>query len=610
MLRTLGSGHLSTVPKGDWHRRDGLARSSATLFLVCLSALSGCGREDVSGTAAPPKPVSIIDLSTGVPRSETLVAGVVEPYRQSDTSFDVSGLVTYVIDLGESAEGPQLDGRGELLLNQDGEAVRTGTVLARLDETRFRQAVIAAELSLASTDRQIDALKIELRDVYPARIASAEATASAAAADTQSARESVASAQAELDLARTTVERDRVLIESGAVAQSVLDQSESSFQTATASLAQARSALDAALQSESSASASLAETRGNLSVREADLASLEASRAELRNELERAQTDLDSSVLRAPFQGRVTARHIERGSFANAGTQIVELTMETAVKVVITVSADEERQIALGMQMPIYVETPGDSGGLRSFTGTVFEKASIADSGTRTFRIGLILPNPVLSDMAPGEAASVSDLFPVLSLPGRPTEDLWVNVAAAFERGNETLVLAMPRGDRTAVLAGTTQVPRAVAIEFTDEWEQLDTWSLRRIAPTAELTVGDPLVLNPTPQAEAGVVVGAAQYAFRPGDVVRVGLEAALPTPGFWVPATALVPRTGDVLLFIVRQGVAREVVVQVAESSGAFRRVSAADLSDGDSVVVRGMQYLSDGDAVTSSLAAGEGTP
>lgn len=582
----------------------------AGLFVFAALGGGGCGREEVSGSAAPPKPVTVMDLRPGVPRTETLVAGVVEPYRRSDTSFDVSGLVLDVIDLGEPAEGPQYDGEGSLLLTDSGVPVREGTVLAMLDPTRFQQAVSAAELSLASTDRQIDALRLELERVYPARLDNARASASAASAEVTSSGETVRSAEAELELARVTVERDRVLIQSGAIAQSVLDQSESAFRTAAAGLARARASLDAAKQSEQSAVASLAESEGSLLVRQADLESLRASRAELLIDLERAQTDLVSSVLRAPFQGRVTARYIERGAFANAGTPIVELTMETAVKVVITVSAEEEREIALGMSMPIYsgssAQSEESSGA--TFTGTVFEKASVADSGTRTFRIGLILPNPLReppTTSATSASASVGDLFPVMSMPGLRQDDLYVNVACTFERDGQTFVLALPDSLVVSEMRGSVQTPRAIPVALTDDWQQFDTWSLRRIEPTPDLSNGDTLILNPDESDEAGVVLGSPQYVFRPGDVVRVGLDAALPRTGFWIPATAIVPRTGDSLVFAVEQGSARAVVVDVLESSGSFRRIIADGLDDGAAIVVRGMQYLSDGDPVTSEPAA-----
>jgi len=579
-----------------------------TVLLVCLCAI-GCGEEDVIGTAAAPKAVSVITLETGIPRSETLIAGVVEPYRRSDVSFDVSGLIIEVIDLGEAAEGPQLDGSGELLRAPDGLLVREGTVLALLDPTRYEQAVTATELSIASTDREIDALVVELDEVFPARIESAIATVAAATADVSSARESVIAARAELALAETTVERDRVLIESGAIAQSVLDESESSFQTASANLAQTRAELDSSLQSEQSAKAGLSETRGDFRVRQADLESLRASRAELVNALDQAKTDLASCVLRAPFQGRVTERYVERGSYANAGTAVVELTMETAVKVVITTSAEEERRIALGTRLPIYADLLNTNAESDRFLGTVFEKASIADTGTRTFRIGLILPNPLLSsgDPLPSDAlASVSGFFPVLNLPGTDKDAVFVNVSSVLMKDGKTHVLALPRSLSTISASRELQIPRAVPVELTDEWEQFDKWALRRIKANRDLQPGDALVLNPKTSDETGVHIGSMQYAFRPGDVVRVGSDTDLPQSGFWVPATAIVPRTGDNFVFAVENGVTNEILVDVLETSGAFRRISAPALSDGLAVVVRGMQYLADGDPVSTDPTLG----
>ncbi|MEL6796043.1 MAG: HlyD family efflux transporter periplasmic adaptor subunit, partial [Planctomycetota bacterium] len=329
------------------------------------------------------------------------------------------------------------------------------------------------------------------------------------------------------------------------------------------------------------------------------------------NSIEQAQTDLSSTTLRAPFEGRITARYVERGSFANAGTPIVELTMETAVKVVITVSAKEERGISLGMRVPIYFGDVAVTGEAATFVGTVFEKASVADSGTRTFRIGLILPNPLLQgggDASGAEGASLSDLFPVLRLPGTPEDHLYINVACILERDGQSFVLALPDDIERASLTGALQVPRVVPVTLTDDWEQLDTETLRRIEPTADLSANETLIRNPSDTDQSGVMVATKQFAFRPGDVVRVGLEASLPEPGFWVPATAIVSRSGDSLVFVASEGAAREVAVDVVETSGGLRRVSAPELAEGDAIVVRGMQYLSDGDSVTSQPVASEG--
>ena len=584
--------------------------AGVVLAVVSLT-LVACGSDEVAGIEKPAKPVSTMVVSNGVPRSETRVAGVVEPYRQSDMSFDVSGVLTQVIDLGDSVQGPQLDGEGELLLDPEGIPVRKGTILAVLDPIRFEQSVKAAELALASNEREIESLQTELEEVYPARVSNAEAAAAAASAEVTSAKESVSSAEAELKLALTSVERDRVLIQSGAIAQSVLDQSESNFVTATASLARARAALESALQSERSASASLQENKGQLRVQQVNLETLNAAKAELANALEQAKTDLDSCVLRAPFDGRVTGRYIERGAYVNAGTPIIELTMETAVKVVITVSAEQERLIGIGSQLPIYIDLGVDGGGSDIAMGAVFEKAGVADSGTRTFRVGLILPNPLLSDNNGSnkeKLVAVGDLFPVLNLPGNPDDAFYINVACVFQKDGRDYVLALKRAQLEAGGVGSSQVPAAIPIKLTEDWAQLDTTTLRRIEAVEGLQAGDALLTNPQPAYESGVRVGMNQFAFRPGDVVQVGVDAALPSEGLWVPATAIIERTGAKLLYVIDNGKAREVIVDVLETSGTFRRVTSENLNEEAQVVIRGMQYLADGDAIVNKAAASEG--
>ncbi|MEM9372191.1 MAG: HlyD family efflux transporter periplasmic adaptor subunit [Planctomycetota bacterium] len=582
---------------------------SAICVATGMLFLIGCDRGEVVGTAPPPKAVEVISLEEGVPRTETRIAGVVEPFRQSDVSFDVSGVIERVIDLGEVAQGPQYDGAGALLLDASGGIVREGDILAILDTTRFVQAVTAAELALASTDTEIEALQVEIEEVYPARIAGAEASAEAAASEVVSARENVSAAQAELELARTTVDRDRALIGSGAIAQSVLDESEATFRTATATLAQAKATLESTLQSERSSLASVSEARGDLRVRQANLESLRATRAEQVNDLDQAQTDLDSCVLRAPFGGRITGRSTERGSYINAGASVVELTMETVVKVLVTLSPEQERRTHLGAELPVYAD--GTAGGPErvAFTATVFEKSSVADSGTRTFRVGLILPNRILGDDGTDSGiglTALSSMFPVLELPEYSNSELFINADCVYEIDGRPHVLALPDDYTDRISEGGVVVPVRVQIELTDSWQQIDAATLRGIRPNSRLAPGNPLVANPGEASERGIRIGSNQYVFRTGDVVRVGLDADLPGRGFWIPATSIIPRTGDNLVYAVEGGIAKEIVVDVLESSGSYRRVSSPSLKDGMPVVVRGMQYILDGDSVESQPHTG----
>ncbi|MEM9379605.1 MAG: HlyD family efflux transporter periplasmic adaptor subunit [Planctomycetota bacterium] len=577
-------------------------RLPALLLFVLVVA---CGGEPVVGVAESPRAVVTTELTATRPRSETLTTGIVEPFRVSELSFDVSGLVTGTLDAGEFARGPQLDGGGELLVDAGGEVVRRGAVVATLDATRFRQSLAGAERAIATTERRIESARVEIERVVSAQLANAQAGAEAAKSDVVSAQQSIAVAEADLDLASSTVERDRVLIKTGAVAQSVLDSSEAQFRTATAALARESAALQSALKAEAAALANISEIQGSVLVKEADIVTLQAQLEEQRVDLERARTDVESCTLRAPFDGRVTRKLATKGDYVVAGTSIVELTLISPVKVALTASGDQERELGLGAGVSVYADASGSDGELESTVGTVFEKTSVADAGTRTFRIGLIALNPEIRAKgmpADGSSESLSEVFPVVPLVVDGSEGLYVSADCVYEEGGRSYVLRLS-GFQTRSKGGAPvgpQVPEVTEVELDDAWEQIDAWTLRRLRAPGDLEDGDALVRNPTPADRDGVTVGSRDFLFRPGDVVRVGLDAALPPVGYWLPVSAILSGAGQRSVFVARDGRARQVVVDVNEASGDKRRVTAPDLIDGAQVILSGVTFLRDGDPVS----------
>ncbi|MEM6567860.1 MAG: HlyD family efflux transporter periplasmic adaptor subunit [Planctomycetota bacterium] len=581
-------------------------RLSAPPVLLLVAA---CGSEPVVGVAEAPRAVVTAELTTSRPRSETLTTGIVEPFRVSELSFDVSGLVTMTLDAGEFARGPQLDGEGELLVQGDGEVVRRGAIVATLDGTRLRQALAGAERAIATTERRIESARVEIDRVVSAQLVNAEAGAEAAKSDVISAQQSVAVAEADLDLASTTVERDRVLIKTGAVAQSVLDSSEAQFRTATASLARETALLQSALKAEASALANISEIEGSVLVKEADIVTLEAQLEEQRIDLERAQTDVESCTLRAPFDGRVTRKLATKGDYVVAGTSIVELTLISPVKVALTASGEQERELGLGTGVSVYARgmQPGDD--VDSVIGTVFEKTSVADAGTRTFRVGLIALNPevrVRGMPADGSSESLSEIFPVVPLVVGGAEGLYVSADCVYEEAGRAYVLRLPgfQTNRKGGAVDGPQVPVVTEIELDDAWEQIDAWTLRRLRSPGELEDGDALVRNPTPADREGVAIGSRDFLFRSGDVVRVGLDAALPPLGYWLPVSAILSGAGEESVFVVSDGRANKVVVDVHEASGDLRRITAPGLADGVEVILSGVAFLRAGDPVSTSAA------
>ena len=575
--------------------------------------LTACGGEDGPPPSVPPRPVTILELSDRVPRSELRATGVVEPYRESYVGFEVAGRIATVADVGREVNGPLLDGDGGLLLGPDGEPRRLGEVIATLDDTRYRQAVTAAELRLASTREQLEAQTIDLERVASSDLEAAKAQEEASGLEVESGRDEVSAAQAALDLATSTVERNRGLIGSGAISQSVLDQSEAELRTATARLRQAQSAVAALLQVQRAAQAQVSKAEGAILLKEAEIRTTESSLAEQENELARARTDLASCVLRAPFNGRITGLDAATGSFVQAGAPVVSLVMMAPVKVVLTASAELDREILQGMGVRVFPSQGTDELLEQGVVGTVYEKGEVADPSTRTFRVGVMVRNPLLTGDGragpEGGAAPGTDIFPVISPTLEFDGPLLVNVACVLEEDGDTYVLQLPnlQLERTQRDLGATYVPQKVRVVLNDTWDQIDRWTLRGLEDSGGLVAGDALVVDPTPARIESVTVGSRQWAFRPGDIVQVALDVGLPPRGFWVPVSSIRAQGETSAVFRVSGGRTERVTISVHEAFGELRRVEGDELRAGDRLLADGVHYVAEGDPVEVVASVGE---
>jgi len=571
------------------------------LTLALLGA--ACSSADDVAPETPARPVTVLELRSEIPRGELLATGVVEPYRSSDIGFEVGGRILGMVDPGQELAGPLLDADGQLLLDGDGNPRREGDVVAVLDDTRYRQAVEATRLKLESTRKQLAAQQVDLDELASAQLEGAKAQSQAAAAEVAAAREDISSAEAALELARTTAERNRTLAETGAVSRSVVDESEAQLTTSQAKLEQARRRVDSMLQAQRAADADVAAAEGSILLKKANLETTEAQIKELENELQRARTDLESCVLRAPFSGRLVSAAVASGTFVQPGQPVGTLVMMAPVKVVFTASAGQDRQLSLGMGVRVYPDQGTPDLLEEGIVGTVYEKGEVADPGTRTFRVGILVRNPLLNGDIDGDvAAPGTGIFPAIARTMDADAPLWVNMDCVFEEGNQAYVLHLPELRLTQVERDLEAAyrPERVAVTLADEWDQIDRWSLRRLGDAGGLVQGDALVMNPDPTAQDELVhLAGRQWALRPGDLVRIGLDLDRPPKGIWVPVSAISERNGSTSVARLDDERIELLEVQVHEAYQELRRVEAEGLGEGSRIVSRGVHYVSDGERV-----------
>ncbi len=219
----------------------------------------------------------------------------------------------------------------------NGQAVKRGDVIARLDDGDYRLAVTAAQDKLATQESTI------ARIGRQAEAAQAQVLQSAAQIDAAKADAVRASA----DYARATQ------MQADYVAKSRIDQAKAD-----------RDRTEAAVKS---AEAALVAARANVEVLRAQSREAESLAAELRTAADRARRDLDFAVIRAPFDGVVGNKAVEAGAYVSPGSRIAALVPLKSVRVDANFKETQLARVRPGQEVHIHVDAYPD----RDIVGTV-----------------------------------------------------------------------------------------------------------------------------------------------------------------------------------------------------------------------------------------------
>ncbi len=202
--------------------------------------------------------------------------------RQVDLAFNSEGTVT-------------------ALLKHEGDPVKTGDVLATLDDATYRSSAALARARRDAAQAQLDKLQNGTRRE-----------------DIDQARANLAVAQAMLANAKATYDRQVGLAASNATTRQLVDDARRGLDTTTAQLAQAQAALTEAINGPR--------------VEDIDAAKAQLREAEAAQDL--AQTQLARATLKSPADGIVMTRVIEPGTVVlpNSAVYSVAITGEVWVR--------------------------------------------------------------------------------------------------------------------------------------------------------------------------------------------------------------------------------------------------------------------------------------
>ena len=375
------------------------------------------------------------------------------------------------------------------------------------------------------------------------------------------AQRGVDAIQAQLRLAEQTLEREQNILDEGAGTQQAVDDAQSAFDSTAAQLAAARANVEA-----------------------------------IAADLSRAREDLADTTLLAPFSGRITAIHISQGAVVDAGMPVVTLTLMDPVQVQVQVSANDEREIRTGARARVFPGDPLRGGEPIPISAIVYEKNAVADPGTRTFRIDLIVRNERRRveqlDPALRGLPVVNDYLPVVRRYRGEEGPLFVDLESVLYEGRKTYVLRLvgvsfsTSGTRSAT--GRHQ-PEKIEVELADDYMTVIKWNFRSVREGSGLEEGDFLIVRPRPEYVEGVAMGRAQWLFRPGDLVPVEFILPGPPAGFYVPIRAIVSVASRPAVFLVEGDRAKLVDVSVHQTYEELQRITGEGVVDGARVIVGG---------------------
>jgi HlyD family secretion protein len=218
-------------------------------------------------------------------------------------------------------------GRISAILVNEGDFVIAGQILAKMDTSVLQAQEREAKARLRQAEIAIDIAKsrLEQRKI--------EKTAAQAV---------VAQRQAEIERAKTRLDRSKTLTSSRAVSLQQLDDDQAAFLSAQAMLRAAEANVLAAQSAIITAKAQIVGA-------EADVEAMKAA-------VERIQADLEDSVLKAPIDGRVQFKVAQAGEVVGSGGVVLNMMDLTDVYMTFFLPTAAAGRIAVGAEARIILD--------------------------------------------------------------------------------------------------------------------------------------------------------------------------------------------------------------------------------------------------------------
>ncbi len=294
---------------------------------ILVILVAGCGNSEAKPSALPE--------ATPKPVAVSLVSA---EERMLPVGLDVTGALMADAQTDVASE---IDGRVTQVLVERGLVVKEGTVLVRMDDRDAINQLREAEATEAQTRERLGLVDGEYFDPLKTP--------------------DVRQARAVMDRAEADYQRFKQLLDEGAISRSEHDLRRMDFLTAKA---QYESTINQIRQ--------LFQT-------------LQAQKARVAM----GRKALEDTVIRAPFSGQVSEKHVNVGRYAKKGDKLVTLVRVDPLRVELTVPEAAVASIQKGQKVSFTVQTHPD----RPFTGSIAYVGPALRTDSRALVVEALVPN-------------------------------------------------------------------------------------------------------------------------------------------------------------------------------------------------------------------------
>jgi multidrug efflux system membrane fusion protein len=327
--------------------------AASTVLLLVTAVLVVALRRGSREAGKPPVPVKVAAVELKSAERGARYSASIIPRTEVELDFKVGGYV----DALQQVRG--VDGRMRDV--QEGDRITSGAVLARVRQNDYQVKVSQAVSQANEAKSGVNKSKAQYQEELNA-VASSEAQ--------------LAEAEAGYERAKLDYDRAQNLFASQSMTKANYDAAKAQLDMAAAKVAAARSQVHV--------------NQAKAEAAKSQIQVIEAQSTTAQTVIQESRIPLQDTSLRAPLNGVVLKKSIERGTLVSSGTTGFVVADTSSVKAVFGVADVAMPEMKLGRTLSVESESmPG-----QEFRGQITSVFPAADPKSRVFNVEVTIPNP------------------------------------------------------------------------------------------------------------------------------------------------------------------------------------------------------------------------